>query len=134
MRRRCTTARWLCWMRKHAARPRGKDGAPVCVSRQRRSIQFRGWGNAPVREAFSADGLVCPANPGGAAPGSDEDGAIGAKIRRLQRKSTRKRDDLQRARVVATALCRRARWVTQWNTPRISEAATVKTDPIIASP
>ena len=31
-------------------------------------------------------------------------------------------------------LCRRARWVTQWNTPRISEAATVKTDPIIASP
>ncbi len=46
-----TTTRWLCWMRKHAARPRGKDGAPVCVSRRRRSIQFRGWGNAPAREA-----------------------------------------------------------------------------------
>ncbi len=95
---------------------------------------FRAKGAAFNFEAGATPQLVKLQILGGAAPGSDEDGAIGAKIRRLQRKSTRKRDDLQRARVVATALCRRARWVTQWNTPRISEAATVKTDPIIASP
>src|SRR5437667_3613426 len=30
MRRLPTTTRWLCWMRKHAARPRGKDAVSPC--------------------------------------------------------------------------------------------------------